>query len=143
MCVPHTYDVEMTKTIDTKLEIKSWEENPYQEFPDGRKFTRAAVELGGNDGIESATFDSLMFYRADGTSSYVTVMQVEATIDGRNGSFVLQGTGGFDGTSASGESTVIPGSGTGELTGLRGTMTSVSTHDDYPNMPITLTYAFE
>jgi hypothetical protein len=70
-------------------------------------------------------------------------MQVEATIDGRNGSFVLQGTGGFDGTSASGESTVIPGSGTGELTGLRGTMTSVSTHDDYPNMPITLTYAFE
>jgi hypothetical protein len=133
----------MTKTIDTKLEIKSWDENPYREFPDGRKFTRAAVELGGNDGIESATFDSLMFYRADGTSSYVTVMQVEATIDGRNGSFVLQGTGGFDGTSASGESTVIPGSGTGELTGLRGTMTSVSTHDDYPNMPITLTYAFE
>ena len=143
MCVRHTYTDGMATTIDTKLEIKSWDENPYREFEDGRKFTRAAVELGGNDGIESATFDSLMFYRADGTSSYVTLMQVNATFDGRTGSFVLQGTGGYDGTSASSQSTVIPGSGTGELAGLTGTLTSVSTHDDYPNMPISLTYTIE
>jgi hypothetical protein len=84
-----------------------------------------------------------MFYRADGTSSYVTLMQVNATFDGRTGSFVLQGTGGYDGTSASSQSTVIPGSGTGELAGLTGTLTSVSTHDDYPNMPISLTYTIE
>lgn len=142
MCVRHTYYEGMT-TLDTKLEIKSWDENPYREFDDGRKFTRAAVELGGNDGIESAAFDSLMYYRADGTSSYVTLMQVNGTLDGRTGSFVLQGTGSFDGTSASGESTVIPGSGTGELTGVTGTLSSVSTHDDYPNMPISLTYTIE
>ena len=48
----------------------------------------------------------------------------------------------YDGTSASGEST-ITGSGTGDLAGLTGTLTSASTHDDYPNMPISLTYTIE
>ncbi len=51
-----------------------------------------------------------MFYRAGGTSSYVTLRHITGTLDGRAGSFVLQGT------------------------------ESASTHDDYPFMPITLTY---
>jgi len=130
----------MTKTLKTKLEIKSWDENPYREFDDGRKFTRAEVQLGGNDGIEGATFEALMFYRADGTSSYVSVMQLTGTLDGRSGSLVLRGTGSYDGTSASGESEVVPGAGTGELAGLSGTLSSLSTHQDYPFMPLTLTY---
>jgi len=130
-------------TIETKLQIKSWNEDPYREFDDGRKLTRAAVELGGNDGIDGVTFESLTYYRPDGTGSYVSLMQINATLDGRTGSFVLQGTGEYDGTTATSESSVIPGSGTGQLSGLSGTLTSVSTHDDYPNMPISLTYTIE
>jgi hypothetical protein len=38
---------------------------------------------------------------------------------------------------------VVPGSGTGELAGISGTGTSVSTHDDYPFMPLTLRYEVE
>jgi hypothetical protein len=98
------------------------------------------VKLGPADGIEEATFEALMYYRPDGTSSYVSLMQITATLDGRSGSFVLQGTGAYDGTAATGESTVLPGSGTGELAGLTGTVTSRSTHDDYPSMPLTLRY---
>ena len=130
----------MTTTLETKLEIKSWDENPYREFDDGRKFTRAEVELGPADGIEGATFEALMVYLADGTSSYVSLMQVTATLQGRSGTFVLTGTGGYDGTTASSESTVIHGSGTGDLAGLSGTLVSSSTHDDYPYMPLTLIY---
>jgi hypothetical protein len=133
----------MTKTVETKLEIKSWDENPYREFEDGRKFTRADVQLGSNDGIESATFEALMIYRSDGTSSYVSVMEVAATLDGHSGSFVLQGTGSYDGTTAVGEYRVVPGAGTAELAGLTGTLTSSSTHADYPNMPLTLSYSIE
>jgi Protein of unknown function (DUF3224) len=133
----------MTTTIETKLEIKSWDEKPYREFDDGRKFTRADVSLGAADGIDCATFDALMFYRADGTSSYVSLMSVSGTFDGRSGSFVLRGTGGYDGTAAVGQSEVVEGSGTGELTGLTGTLTSRSTHEDYPYMPLTLSYDFE
>ena len=130
-----------TTTIETKLEIKSWDENPYREFDDGRKFTRAEVQLGGNDdGIESAAFEALMIYRSDGTSRYVSVMQINVDRDGRSGSLVLEGTGSYDGTTASGEYQMVSGTGTGDLAGASGSATSVSTKDDYPNMPLTLRY---
>lgn len=132
----------MSTHLETKFEIKSWDEKPYRELPDGRKFTEARVALvAAGPGVEGeATFDGLMYYNADGTSSYVTLMQVVGRLGDREGSFVLTGSGTFDGTEARGESTVVPGSGTGELTGLRGTSSSVSTHADYPFMPLTLDY---
>src|SRR5262245_14155263 len=108
-----------TKKLETRLEIKSWDEKPYREHPDGRKFTRADVVLQGEPvGLASATFEALLFYRPDGTSTYVTFMCVEGTLDGRSGSFVLQGKGTYDGKTATGTSTVVPGSGTGELADL-------------------------
>jgi len=131
----------MTNIVETKLKIVSWDEKPYRELEDGRKLTRAEVVLDGTgDGIASALFDALMFYRADGTSSYVTLMQITGTLGGRSGSFMLRGDGVFDGTTAAGTSSVLPGSGTGELTGISGTLSSSSTHADYPHMPVTLTY---
>ena len=130
----------MTTTLDTKLEIGSWDEQAYRASADGRKFTRAEVTLKGTAGIESATYEGLMFYAADGTSSYVTMMQITGTLDGRTGSFVLTGSGTYDGTTATGESRIVPGSGTGGLTGITGTAGSTSTHADYPFMPLTLHY---
>jgi Protein of unknown function (DUF3224) len=131
----------MTTRIETKLKIESWDEKPYRELPDGRKFTQAEVVLGGSaEGIESGRFEALMFYRPDGTSSYVTLMQLTGTLDGRSGSFVLQGDGTFDGTTARVQARAVPGSATGELSSLAGTAVSVSTHADYPYMPLTLEY---
>jgi hypothetical protein len=131
----------MNRRIETKLKIESWDEKPYRELPDGSKFTRAEVVLGGSaEGFESGRFEALMFYRTDGTTSYVTLMQLTGNLDGRSGSFVLQGGGTFDGTTATGESRVVPGSATGDLAGLTGTATSSSTHADYPYMPWTLEY---
>src|SRR5690606_35848657 len=45
MCVSHTYHLGMTTHLETKFEIKSWDEKPYRELPDGRKFTEARVAL--------------------------------------------------------------------------------------------------
>ncbi|MBX6357391.1 MAG: DUF3224 domain-containing protein [Micromonosporaceae bacterium] len=132
----------MSERLETKFEIKSWDEKPYRELPDGRKFAEARVALAAAEaGIEGeATFDALLYYHADGTSSYVTLMQFTGRLGEREGSFVLSGSGTYDGTHARGESTVVPGSGTGDLAGLRGTAVSVSTHADYPYMPLTLEY---
>jgi len=131
----------MQKITAAKLKIESWDEKPYRELSDGGKLTRADVLLSGpGDGLTSATFEALMFYRADGTSDYVTLMHITGTLDGRPGSFVLQGHGTYDGTTARAQSQVVPGSGTGELAGLGGMCESVSTHDDYPFMPLTLKY---
>jgi Protein of unknown function (DUF3224) len=134
----------MEKTIQSKLKIESWDEKPYRELDDGSKFHRADVTLTGpDDGLTSASSESLLFYRADGTSSYVTLMRITGTLDGRSGSFVLQGHGTYDGTTARVETHVVEGSGTDELTGLRGTGESVSTHADYPFMPLTIRYDIE
>ena len=132
----------MSEILETKLTIDNWDEKPYRELPDGTKFTRAEVVLSGTD-IVAATFDALMFYRADGTSSYVTVMRVEATLGGRTGTFVLRGEGAFDGTTAHGTSEIVAGSGTDGLAGIAGTAESVSTHADYPFMPLTVTYTMD
>ena len=131
----------MQKITEAKLKIESWDEKPYRELGEGSKLTRADVLLSGpDDGLMSAIFEALMFYRADGTSTYVTLMHITGTLDGRPGSFVLQGHGRYDGQTARGQSHVVEGSGTGQLAGLTGTGESMSTHDDYPFMPLTLKY---
>lgn len=58
----------------------------------------------------------LMFYRADGTGHAIALERITGTLGGRSGSFVLQ----HNGTFAAGALMVLPGSGTGELAGLRG-----------------------
>jgi hypothetical protein len=131
----------MQKTMEARLKIESWDEKPARELGEGGKLTRAEVLLSGpGDGLTSAAYEAVMFYLPDGTSSYVTVMHITGTLGGRAGSFVLQGHGSYDGTTARGQSAVVEGSGTGELAGLSGTAESVSTHHDYPFMPLTLRY---
>jgi hypothetical protein len=130
----------MTKTVETALKIESWDEEPSEEFADGTKISHAETRLDGADEISSATSRSLLFYRADGTSTFVVVMRVEATLDGHSGAFVLSGTGTYDGTTAAQRLTVVDGSGGGELAGIRGSARSDSTHADYPNMPLVLEY---
>jgi hypothetical protein len=132
----------MTTHLETKLEIKSWDEKPYRELPDGQKFTRAdVVQVVAEDGIEAdVNAESLMFYAADGASTYTGLMRIAGRLGNRTGSFVLTAHGTFDGTTARGEYEVVAGSGTGDLAGLTGRATSASTHADYPNMPFTFDY---
>jgi hypothetical protein len=61
-----------------------------------------------------------MCYREDGTASVVGLQRIDGRVGDRAGSFVLQSTGSFDGREARGSLLVVPGSGTGELRGLRG-----------------------
>jgi len=128
-------------TLTTRLRIASWDETPTRELDDGGKVTRATVVLAdGSDGLDAGTSESIMYYRPDGTSRYVTVMHLTGTLDGRSGSVVLTGEGNYDGTTASGTFEIVPGSGTKDLAGITGTCRSASTHADYPYMPLSLTY---
>ena len=131
------------KILETKLHIDSWDEKPYREEADGQKWTRAEVQLTGTDDLASGTFESLMYYRPDGTGTYVTSMRLTGTLDGRSGSVMLQGDGTYDGTTARMSTTVVPGSGTDGFAGLTGSVESVSTSADYPHMPLVLRYRFE
>jgi hypothetical protein len=57
-----------------------------------------------------------------GSAGYVAIERVEGTLNGRSGSFVLQHSGIMNRGAPSLVITVVPDSGTGELTGLAGTM---------------------
>ena len=57
-----------------------------------------------------------------GSAGYVAIEKVVGTLDGRKGSFVLQHTGTMNRGAPHLTVTVVPDSGTDELTGLDGTL---------------------
>lgn len=57
-----------------------------------------------------------------GSGAYVAVERIEGALDGRSGSFFVQHNGIMDRGEPSLDITVIPDSGTDQLTGLRGRM---------------------
>jgi hypothetical protein len=60
---------------------------------------------------------------AKGNAGYVAIEQVTGTLQGRSGSFALQHVGAMDNGSYKLSVYVVPGSGTGELAAIDGTMT--------------------
>lgn len=131
----------MPTKISGAATIEAWDEKPYLEMEDGKKLSRANIRLryaGDLDG--ESTSESLMCYAADDAASYAGYEHFVGRIGDRQGSFVIQEVGTYDGSEARSDGEVVPGSGTGDFVGLQGRFTSVSTHDDYPNKPYTLEY---
>ena len=58
-----------------------------------------------------------------GSAGYVAMERVTGTLKGRTGSFVLQHSGTMNRGAPQLSVTVVPDSGTGQLTGLAGTLT--------------------
>jgi uncharacterized protein DUF3224 len=133
----------MNTQANATFEIKGWDEKPYQEF-DGTKFTRARVTKTYRGDIDGeATSESLMFYDADGSATFTGLERVVAAIGGRRGSFVLEARGTYRDGKATCDCSVVPGSGAGDLIGLRGEGRYVATHADYPNVAFSMDYGFE
>jgi uncharacterized protein DUF3224 len=119
--------------------VKSWDESTQQELADGRKITRASIVQEFSGDLEATgSAELLMCYSSDGTADILGFQQFTGQLGERSGSFVLRSIGGYDGTNATAELTVVPGSGTGELAGLRGTGRSVVGHQ--PPGTLTLDY---
>jgi len=131
----------MTRASAT-FEVKAWDEKPYAEFDGGRKLTRASVKKSFHGDIEGeSSMEYLMTYGKDGSASFVGMERVVGRVGDRSGSFVLQHSGTFAGGIAKASLFVVPGSGTGELSGLRGEGSFASGHAQ--QYAITLDYDFE
>jgi len=122
------------KTVNARFAIKSWDEKPYSEGPDLPKLTRASVSKTFTGDIDGeGVVEYLMIYANDGSASFVGLERITGTLAGRSGTFVLQRTGVFEGGLAKESYSVVPGSGTGELRGLRGDgMSSLGHGKEYP-----------
>jgi uncharacterized protein DUF3224 len=111
----------MKQSAHARFGIKSWDEKPYSEDPGLPKLTRATVTKSFTGDIEGeGLVEYLMMYRGDGSATFVGLERIIGRIAGKSGSFVLQRTGVFESGLAKESYSVVPGSGTEELRGLRG-----------------------
>lgn len=129
----------MKHTANARFAIKGWDEKPYSEGAGVPKLTRATVTRTYTGEIEGDSHSEyLMMYRNDGSAAFVGLERIAGRIGGKNGSFVLERTGVFEGGQAKERYTIISGSGTGELAGIRGEGTSSVGHG--MEHPFVLTY---
>jgi Protein of unknown function (DUF3224) len=104
-----------------RIEVKTYEPKPYDEPSEGPELVEIHVTetfVGDIEGEGEVGF--LQAVRADGSASFVGIERLEGRIGDRRGTFLLQDAGTLEGGTVSGQWFVVPGSGTGELTGLRG-----------------------
>lgn len=119
----------MKQTAKARFTIKSWDEQPYSEGPDLPKLTRASVVKAFTGDIEGeGRVEYLMMYRGDGSATFVGLERIVGRIGAKTGSFVLQRSGAFEGGLAKETYSVVEGSATGQLTGLRGEGSSALGH---------------
>jgi hypothetical protein len=104
------------------ITVHNYQPAAYDEPPEGPALTRIHVEESfSGDMTGDGVAEFLQAARADGSASFVGIERVTGTVAGRNGTFLLQDAGTVRDNIVSGDWFVIPGSGTGELAGLRGT----------------------
>jgi hypothetical protein len=103
------------------ITVHAYQPASYETPADGPSLTRIHVEEAFSGDIEGAgVVEFLQAARADGSASFVGIERVTGAVAGRTGSFLLQDSGTVTGSVVAGDWFVVPGSGTGELAGLRG-----------------------
>lgn len=80
------------------------------------------IEKTYSGGLQGTASGQMISHRvaSKGSAGYVAMERVEGELDGRKGSFVLQHNGSMERGEPALRVTVVPDSGTGELTGLKG-----------------------
>ena len=124
------------------FEITAWDQVVFDEG-EGAALSRVHNEKafgGGLQGTSSA--ELLMAVAGEEGAAYVGVERVLGSLEGRRGTFVLHHSArSWDGSSETVVvAAIVPGSGTGELAGLRGEM-AIERHDDGSHT-YSLEYAF-
>jgi hypothetical protein len=124
------------------IQVKTYVPRPYDEPPNGPKLVRISVtETFSGDIAGKGTVEFLQAVRPDGSATFVGLERVVGKVRDRSGSFILQDAGTLKAKKVSGTWFVVPGSGTGQLKGLRGE--GGFTADLGQHAKITLDYWFE
>lgn len=104
------------------ITVHKYEPEAYDQPAAGPVLTKIHVEESfSGDIVGDGVVEFLQSSTPDGAASFVGIERVNGTIAGKQGSFLLQDNGTVADNIVSGDWFVIPGSGTDELAGLRGT----------------------
>ncbi|MBB5154425.1 DUF3224 domain-containing protein [Saccharopolyspora phatthalungensis] len=114
----------MTKQTTGSFAVSRWEESAVGNPELHPKLAHAAVTNDFSGGIEAAgaSCEYTIAYVTEATGRFTGMQLLSGTLAGRKGTFIFQERGWFgdDGVIHS-DFEVLPGSGTDELAGLRGT----------------------
>ncbi|MEU1525151.1 DUF3224 domain-containing protein [Nocardia rhamnosiphila] len=125
------------RTIQAEFEIDSWDEVPYREPDEGPKLTRIVIRKTYRGALTGTGVAEVLTAQGGEGSGYVASEYIEATLEGRKGTFVIQHGGLADGDDQSTFGTIVPHSGTAELGSLSGHATEADAG------VLTLTYRFD
>jgi Protein of unknown function (DUF3224) len=103
-----------------KINVKTYEPITYDQPAEGPTLVRIRVVEDFSGDIEGEGAAEFLQTTHEDEASFVGVERVTGRLGGKSGTFVLQDQGTLKGTTVSGTWFVVPGSGTGELQGLRG-----------------------
>ena len=100
--------------LKAQFEIKSWDEQPFDEGVGLAKLTHAVVEKAYSGDLEATSVTQwLMAYQPDETAAFVGIERIRGTVGDKSGSLVLQHVGRYADGAATATLTVL--SGTGDL----------------------------
>ena len=111
--------------ITEAFEVTGWEQTVLDELAEGPPRSRATVTKTFSGGLEGASAAVVLVC---GEAAYTAQERFDGRIGDRSGTFVIQ-HGAVTGEAADAEGrpvspgVVVPGSGTGELAGITGTVT--------------------
>jgi hypothetical protein len=108
------------KKVTGQFKIIGPHEETYSDRDSARLSRAGGAQEFSGDIQGSGRIEWLMCYRSDGTAEFVGMQEIEGTIDGRRGAFVLTSAGSHDGVRSTGSWSIVPESGTGDLSGIVG-----------------------
>src|SRR5205807_10388398 len=123
----------MTQHASGPFDVKVKPQKPDSEVAQAANLARMTIDKQFHGDLEATSKGEMIATQSEvkgsGSGGYVAVERVTGTLKGRKGSFVLQHSGtmtrGLPGLSI----TVVPDSGTDELTGITGKMNIVIAPD--------------
>ncbi|MEV1246270.1 DUF3224 domain-containing protein [Nonomuraea sp. NPDC050022] len=113
-------DPQVEHAVKAEFEIVEFDEIVYDEHAEGPKLTRVTIRKRYQGVIEGTGVAEVLTAQGGAGGGYVASERIAGTLDGRQGTFVIQHWGLADGAEQSSEGSILPNSGTGELAGIAG-----------------------
>src|SRR5689334_13977927 len=111
----------MSIHLEANFTLDNWQNDLLPSVDGGPDTGRAEADKVYTGDLEATSTVFMLMTSGDGGAAYLAQERIAGTLAGREGTFVLQhGAVAVDGETASSWASVVPGSGTGELTSLVG-----------------------
>jgi uncharacterized protein DUF3224 len=110
----------MRATAKAKITVRGSEVEPYDQSASPALVEVRLTETFAGDIEGESPVRALQALRGDKSASLVSMQRFRGKLGGRQGTFVLQGSEIVENGKITARWFVVPGSGTGDLSGLRG-----------------------